>query len=110
MRNIAIDGPAGAGKSTLARRLAEALDCHYVDTGAIYRTIAYHFQMCGIGPRDKDNIHRFLGDATVEVRCSGCSVMVYPPRASACSATWPTRPPCARPSTGRRASSTWPPR
>ena len=68
MRNIAIDGPAGAGKSTLARRLAEALDCHYVDTGAIYRTIAYHFQMCGISPRDKDNIHRFLGDATVEVR------------------------------------------
>ena len=68
MRNIAIDGPAGAGKSTLAKRLAEALDCHYVDTGAIYRTIAYHFQMCGIGPRDKDNIHRFLGDATVEVR------------------------------------------
>jgi len=67
MKNIAIDGPAGAGKSTLARALAAALGYHYVDTGAIYRSIAYHFQMCGIGPRDKDNIHRFLGDANVQV-------------------------------------------
>ena len=68
MKNIALDGPAGAGKSTLARHLAEAMGYQYVDTGAIYRTIAYHYQMCGIGPRDKDNIHRFLGDAYIEVR------------------------------------------
>lgn len=67
MKNIAIDGPAGAGKSTLAVNLARALDYCYVDTGAIYRTIAWHFSMCGIGPRDKDNIHRFLGDALIEV-------------------------------------------
>ena len=67
MKNIAIDGPAGAGKSTLAVNLARALDYRYVDTGAIYRTIAWHFSMCGIGPRDKDNIHRFLGDALIEV-------------------------------------------
>ncbi|MBQ8921805.1 MAG: (d)CMP kinase [Oscillospiraceae bacterium] len=38
--NIAVDGPSGAGKSTLARRLARALGCLYVDTGALYRTIA----------------------------------------------------------------------
>jgi len=68
MKNIALDGPAGAGKSTLAKNLAKALGYQYVDTGAIYRTIAYHYQMCGIGPRDKDNIHRFLGDAYIEVR------------------------------------------
>ena len=67
MKNIAIDGPAGAGKSTLAVNLARALDYCYVDTGAIYRTIAWHFSMCCIGPRDKDNIHRFLGDALIEV-------------------------------------------
>ena len=67
MKNIAIDGPAGAGKSTLAVNLARALGYCYVDTGAIYRTIAWHFSMCGIGPRDKDNIHRFLGDALIEV-------------------------------------------
>lgn len=68
MKNIALDGPAGAGKSTLAKNLAKALDYQYVDTGAIYRTIAYHYQMCGIGPRDRDNIHRFLGDAFIEVQ------------------------------------------
>ena len=39
-RSIAIDGPAGAGKSTLARKLAEKLGYIYVDTGAIYRTVA----------------------------------------------------------------------
>ena len=39
-RSIAIDGPAGAGKSTLARKLAEQLGYIYVDTGAIYRTVA----------------------------------------------------------------------
>ena len=40
VKSIAIDGPAGAGKSTLARRLAEKLGYIYVDTGAIYRTVA----------------------------------------------------------------------
>ena len=39
-KSIAIDGPAGAGKSTLARQLAEKLGFLYVDTGAIYRTVA----------------------------------------------------------------------
>lgn len=68
MKNVALDGPAGAGKSTLAKNLAKALGYQYVDTGAIYRTIAYHYQMCGIGPRDRDNIHRFLGDAFIEVQ------------------------------------------
>ncbi len=40
--NIAIDGPSGAGKSTLARRLAQRLGCMYIDTGALYRTIALY--------------------------------------------------------------------
>ena len=44
--SIAIDGPAGAGKSTIARRLAKELGYMYVDTGAIYRTVAY-FLICG---------------------------------------------------------------
>lgn len=42
MKSIAIDGPAGAGKSTIARALAERLGFLYVDTGAIYRTLAYY--------------------------------------------------------------------
>ena len=41
--SIAIDGPAGAGKSTIARRLAKEMGYMYVDTGAIYRTVAYFF-------------------------------------------------------------------
>ena len=44
--SIAIDGPAGAGKSTIAKRLAKELGYKYVDTGAIYRTVAY-FLICG---------------------------------------------------------------
>ena len=44
--SIAIDGPAGAGKSTIARRLAKELGFYYVDTGAIYRTVAYFFDLC----------------------------------------------------------------
>lgn len=45
--NIAVDGPSGAGKSTLARRLALRLGYIYVDTGALYRTIAYDMIRCG---------------------------------------------------------------
>ena len=41
--NIAIDGPAGAGKSTIAKRLAKELGYVYVDTGAMYRAMAYYF-------------------------------------------------------------------
>ncbi len=48
--NIAIDGPAGAGKSTIARKLAAELGFVYVDTGAMYRALAYHFLSCGIAP------------------------------------------------------------
>ena len=46
--SIAIDGPAGAGKSTIARRLAKEMGYMYVDTGAIYRTVAYFFDLWGI--------------------------------------------------------------
>lgn len=65
---IAIDGPAGAGKSTVAKALAQKLGYVYVDTGAIYRTLGVHFAMLGIGPKDKDGITRLLGDAFIEVR------------------------------------------
>ena len=66
--SIAIDGPSGAGKSTLAKRVAKALGFVYVDTGAIYRTVAYHIAMLGIGPKDKDGVKRVLGDALIEIQ------------------------------------------
>ena len=67
-KSIAIDGPSGAGKSTLAKRVAKALGYVYVDTGAIYRTVAYHIAMLGIGPKDKDGIRRVLGDAMITLQ------------------------------------------
>ena len=50
--SIAIDGPAGAGKSTIAKALAKELGYYYVDTGAIYRTVAYFLDLLGISPKD----------------------------------------------------------
>ena len=49
--SIAIDGPSGAGKSTIAKRLAADLGYRYVDTGAIYRTVAYFFDLWAFRPR-----------------------------------------------------------
>jgi cytidylate kinase len=65
--SIAIDGPAGAGKSTMAKRLAQALGYVYVDTGAIYRTVGYHMNLMGIGPKDADGINRLIGDVNLDV-------------------------------------------
>lgn len=51
---VAIDGPVGAGKSTVARRLAEALGFEYVNTGAMYRTVAFAARAAGIGDDDPE--------------------------------------------------------
>lgn len=65
--SIAIDGPAGAGKSTIARRLAEELNYRYVDTGAIYRTVAYFLDLLGVSPKDVDGVERYIDELTVEI-------------------------------------------
>ena len=65
--SIAIDGPAGAGKSTIARRLAKEMGYMYVDTGAIYRTVAYFFDLWGIAPKDIDGITRYIDELTVNI-------------------------------------------
>ena len=65
--SIAIDGPAGAGKSTIAKRLAQELGYHYVDTGAIYRTLGYFFDLVGIGPKDIDGITRLIDECVIEI-------------------------------------------
>ena len=64
---IAIDGPAGAGKSTIAKRLAKELGYHYVDTGAIYRTVAYFLDLWGVSPKDVDNVNRYIDELTIGI-------------------------------------------
>ena len=54
--NIAIDGPAGAGKSTIARKVAEKLGFVYIDTGAMYRAMALYYMNKGIDVSDKDAV------------------------------------------------------
>lgn len=66
--SVAIDGPSGAGKSTIAKAAAKELGFVYLDTGAIYRTVAWHISMMGIGPRDTDHVPMLLDDATIEIR------------------------------------------
>ena len=65
--SIAIDGPAGAGKSTIARRLARELGYRYVDTGAIYRTVAYFMDLWGVSPKDVDGVTRYIDELTVGI-------------------------------------------
>ena len=65
--SIAIDGPSGAGKSTIARRLAKELGFYYVDTGAIYRTVAYFFDLWGVSPKDIDGITRYIDELTIGI-------------------------------------------
>lgn len=60
---IAIDGPAGAGKSTVAKALARDLGLNYLDTGAMYRAIALKAQRAGMGPTDGDEAAN-LGEST----------------------------------------------
>ena len=66
--SVAIDGPAGAGKSTIARKLAKELGYHYVDTGAIYRTVAYFLDLLGISPKDADGVERYIDELTVNIQ------------------------------------------
>ncbi len=65
--SIAIDGPAGAGKSTIAKALAKELGYHYVDTGAIYRTVAYFLDLLGVSPKDVDGVSRYIDELTIQI-------------------------------------------
>ena len=65
--SVAIDGPAGAGKSTIARRLAGELGFRYVDTGAIYRTVAYFMDLWGVSPKDVDGVNRYIDELTIGI-------------------------------------------
>ncbi len=68
MLSVAIDGPAGAGKSTLARKAAAQLGFIYVDTGALYRTVGLKFSKMGAGTDLNCDISSVLADTTVDIR------------------------------------------
>lgn len=65
---VTIDGPAGAGKSSIARRLAERLGFQFLDTGAMYRAVALAALRRGFGPSDGDKIAELASQITIEMR------------------------------------------
>lgn len=65
--NVAIDGPAGAGKSTIAKLVAKEKGYIYVDTGAMYRAMAVYFLQEGISPQDTDKIREAAQRASVSI-------------------------------------------
>ena len=66
MASVAIDGPAGAGKSTLARRLAAELGYIYVDTGAMFRTIGLYALRAGKDPKDNEAVNALLPEISLK--------------------------------------------
>ncbi len=67
MIQIAIDGPAGAGKSTVAREVARRLDINYLDTGAMYRAMAVAVMRQGIEIADREKVRQALGKIRISV-------------------------------------------
>jgi len=68
---ITIDGPAGAGKSTTAREVARRLGFRLVDTGALYRALAWALMRAGVSPEDEQGVGALLARTTVEM-AGGC--------------------------------------
>jgi cytidylate kinase len=75
--SIAIDGPAGAGKSTIAKRIAKQLGFIYVDTGAMYRAMALHILRKGIVAEDSAAISKACEDADITIRYENGEQVVY---------------------------------
>lgn len=75
--NVAIDGPAGAGKSTLARAAAKELGFIYVDTGALYRSVAYYAIKNNTDPHDSENVVPLLKNIRPELKYIGGEQHVF---------------------------------
>lgn len=75
--NIAIDGPAGAGKSTIAKILAARLGILYLDTGAMYRAIGYKAIKSGVSVTDLDAVEKMLKETDVDVKIADGVQHVY---------------------------------
>ncbi len=66
--NVALDGPSGAGKSTIAKLASKKLGFVYVDTGAMYRTVAYYIASNGFDPKDTQRVVSELDNITIELK------------------------------------------
>jgi len=73
---VAIDGPAGAGKSTIARRVASRMGFLYIDTGAMYRAVALWAQRAGVGLEDHLNLEQLARAAEIELRSNPSGVLL----------------------------------
>lgn len=71
LRVIAIDGPAGSGKSTVARKLAEALQLEYLDTGAMYRSVTFAALARGIDPDDEEKVAALVAHVDIDLQPDG---------------------------------------
>ncbi len=74
---IAIDGPAGAGKSTVAHKLADRLGLAYVDSGATYRAAALKVLNAGIRPDDAETVVQCVGDADIRIESDSSHLRVF---------------------------------
>ena len=75
--NVAIDGPAGAGKSTIAKLVSKEKGYIYVDTGAMYRALAIHFLKKGVTPENTPDVINACRDADVSIRYENGVQQVY---------------------------------
>jgi len=69
--SIAIDGPAAAGKSTVAKQVAKILNCVYIDTGAMYRAITWYALSKGVDPKDEEKVTALLPEIDLSLRLDG---------------------------------------
>ena len=77
MASVAIDGPAGAGKSTIAKLVAKRLQAVYVDTGAMYRAIAIYFLRNHLNPENPNEVLKAVNDLEVQITYEGDAQQVW---------------------------------
>ena len=77
MINIAIDGPGGAGKSSVAKAVASRLGIIYVDTGALYRTVGYYVRQKNVDPHDAEGVSALLPEINLEIKFENGTQWVY---------------------------------
>lgn len=77
MINIAIDGPAGAGKSTIAKAVAKRLGIIYLDTGAMYRSVAYYVLKHGVSVSDEKGVQGILDGLEMDIRYEDGAQQIY---------------------------------